>query len=309
MNTQQLYYFVTAAETLNFSKAAEKCYISQTAMSLQIKSLEQLVGVPLFNRDQHHVELTAAGKIYLEEAREILRRSEEAVHLARTAAEGISGNLSIGFLKGYGLSSLSASLSDFRQAFPGISLQLVRDNMTALFGHLEEGSCDVIFNLAPYVHELVQFEHRFISRVPMMAILSAKHPLAEEETLRYRDLEHESFIIMQPKDRSNNEAEEVLLCHQRGGFLPNIVGRETEIETMLLMIAAGLGLGMLPEYGVRWYKKDEYIRIIPLVKDDGTPETMDFEMCWAGDSKNPALRRFLRWVEDRQYYRKANRII
>ena len=90
MNTQQLYYFVTAAETLNFSKAAEKCYISQTAMSLQIKSLEQLVGVPLFNRDQHHVELTAAGKIYLEEAREILRRSDEAVYLARSAAEGTS---------------------------------------------------------------------------------------------------------------------------------------------------------------------------------------------------------------------------
>ena len=296
MNTQQLYYFITAAETLNFSRAAEKCYISQTAMSLQIKSLEQLIGVPLFIRDQHHVELTAAGKIYLDEAKEILRRSDEAVRLAQTAAEGTSGNLTVGFLKGYGLSSLSASLSEFRKAFPNISLQLLRDNMTALFSHLEEGSCDVIFNLAPYVHELVQFEHRFLSRVPMMAILSASHPLAAAETLRYRDLEHEDFIIMQPKDRSNNEAEEVLLCHQRGGFLPKISGRETEIETMLLMIASGFGLGMLPEYGVRWYMRDKHLRIIPLVKEDGTPETMDFEMCRARHPKNPALRRFLRWT-------------
>ena len=70
MNLKQMEYFVAAAEQLNFTRAAKKCFISQTAMTLQIQSLEEKIGVPLFVRDKHHVELTAAGKVYLNEARD-----------------------------------------------------------------------------------------------------------------------------------------------------------------------------------------------------------------------------------------------
>ena len=82
MNLKQLEYFVAVAELLNFTKAAKKCFISQTAMTQQIRSLEEKVGVALFLRDKHHVELTAAGKIYLNEAKAILLRAEEASKLA-----------------------------------------------------------------------------------------------------------------------------------------------------------------------------------------------------------------------------------
>ena len=75
-------YFVAAAEQLNFTRAAKKCFISQTAMTLQIRSLEEKIGVPLFVRDKHHVELTAAGKVYLNEARAVLVRAEEAANRA-----------------------------------------------------------------------------------------------------------------------------------------------------------------------------------------------------------------------------------
>ena len=98
MNLKQMEYFVAAAEQLNFTRAAKKCFISQTAMTLQIRSLEEKIGVPLFVRDKHHVELTAAGKVYLNEARAILVRAEEAAKLARTAAEGVAGELTIGFI-------------------------------------------------------------------------------------------------------------------------------------------------------------------------------------------------------------------
>ena len=99
MNLKQMEYFVAAAEQLNFTRAAKKCFISQTAMTLQIQSLEEKIGVPLFVRDKHHVELTAAGKVYLNEARAILVRAEEAAKLARTAAEGVAGELTIGFIR------------------------------------------------------------------------------------------------------------------------------------------------------------------------------------------------------------------
>ena len=83
MNLKQMEYFVAAAEQLEFYAGGEKCFISQTAMTLQIQSLEEKIGVPLFVRDKHHVELTAAGKVYLNEARRFWSRAEEAAKLAR----------------------------------------------------------------------------------------------------------------------------------------------------------------------------------------------------------------------------------
>ena len=87
MNLKQLEYFVSVAETLNFTKAAKKCFISQTAMTQQIRALEEGIGAALFIRDKHHVELTPAGRVFMNEARVILARAEEAVKLARSAAE------------------------------------------------------------------------------------------------------------------------------------------------------------------------------------------------------------------------------
>ena len=100
MNLRQLEYFVAAAETLNFTRAAQKCFITQATMTVQIKALEEQVGVALFLRDKHHVSLTPAGKVYLNEARTLLLRAEEAKKLARTAAAGISGTITIGFIRG-----------------------------------------------------------------------------------------------------------------------------------------------------------------------------------------------------------------
>ena len=145
MNLKQLEYFIAVAELLSFTKAAKKCYISQTAITLQIQSLEKRLGVSLFIRDKHHVELTAAGKVYLNEARAILIRAEEAAKLARTASEGVTGELSVGFIRGYEQSRFSETLRTFREAYPNISLHLIRDNMSALYHHLEDNSYKFIY--------------------------------------------------------------------------------------------------------------------------------------------------------------------
>ncbi len=88
MNLKQLEYFVSVAETLNFTKAAKKCFISQTAMTQQIRALEEGIGAALFIRDKHHVELTPAGRVFMNEARVILARAEEAVKLAPIGGGG-----------------------------------------------------------------------------------------------------------------------------------------------------------------------------------------------------------------------------
>lgn len=299
MNLRQLEYFVSVAENLNFTKAAKKCFISQTAITLQIKSLEETVGVPLFIRDKHHVELTPAGKVYLNEARAILARAEDAVKLARTAAEGISGNLTIGFIRGYEQSLFSETLRGFHEAYPNISIQLVRDNMSALYGRLADGECDVAFNLSPYLQTYPELNHRFLKTFPMMAVLYPGHLLASRKSLTYQDLAKEDFIIMQPKGRPNDETEEVMLCYNRGGFIPNIVSREKEVQILLLMVSAAMGIAILPEYAVRYYHNAKNLIVIPVLKEDHTWETLDFEISWLTENQNPAIERLLQWIEIR----------
>ncbi len=301
MNLKQMEYFVAAAEQLNFTRAARQCFISQTAMTLQIQSLEEKVGVPLFVRDKHHVELTAAGKVYLKEARVILIRAEEAAKLARTAAEGVYGELTIGFIRGYEQSRFSETLRSFREAYPHISIHLVRENMTTLYKLLEDGTCDVVFNLSQFTQSFEDLEHRFLKRYPMMAVLYPGHILSGENHLQYRDLAREDFIIMQPKGRSNDEAEEVLICYNRGGFIPNIILREQEVQTVLLEVSAGFGIAILPEYAVRYYRNARNLVIVPLVREDGSAEQLDLEIGWKRENKNPAIEKLLAWMKTHEY--------
>ncbi len=298
MNLKQMEYFVAVAECLNFTRAAKKCFISQTAMTLQIQSLEAKIGVPLFFRDKHHVELTAAGKVYLNEAKAILARTEEAAKLARTAAEGFSGNISIGFIRGYEQSRFSETLRGFHETYPNISIQLVRDNMSALYSLLGDGGCDVAFNLSPYFQSYPELQHRFLSRFPLMAVLYPGHPLAEKKRLQYCELAREDFIIMQPKGRPNDEAEEVMLCYNRGGFVPNIVSREKEVQTVLLAVSAGLGVAILPEYAVRYFQSAQNLVVVPMYKEDKTEEELDFEISWHRQNENPAIEKLLQWIDE-----------
>lgn len=300
MNLKQLEYFVSVAENLNFTKAAGKCYISQTAMTLQIRALEENIGVPLFIRDKHHVELTSAGQVYLEEVREILRRSSEAVRLARSAAEGSSGALCVGFIRGYEQSGFPEFIRRFHESCPNISLSFLRDNMSALYTALEDGSCDVAFNMSPYVQSAPQLRHRFLKSCPIIAVLYPGHPLAERKTLRYRDLKGEDFIIMQPEGRADEEAEEVVICFNRGGFVPRIVHREREVQTLLLMVSAALGITILPEYAVPRFGISASLAPVPLVREDGSAETLNFEVSWKRENTNPALEKLLALVKPKE---------
>ena len=297
MNLNQLEYFVAVAETLNFTRAAERCYISQTAMTQQIRSLEKSIGVPLFERDSHHVQLTAAGAAYLTEARAILTRSNEAVRIARLAGEGISGELTLGFISGFGHSDFVPILRRFRKSCPGIQTTLLRGNSSVLAEHLVNQRCDVAFTVAPFQRVDPLLKHRRLRRYPVMAVLPAGHALSAQQTVTYSDLENCPFIMMQPTDRPKDQMEESLLIYNRGGYLPEIAAIEGEPETLMLMIAAGMGVSVLPEYLTRPYSNSKELVILPVLRQDGVEETVDFEVSWLSTNTNPALERILSVME------------
>ena len=301
MNLNQLEYFVSAAENLNFTKAANQCFISQTAMTQQIKSLEKTVGVPLFVRDNHHVELTPAGKVYLKEARAILERSDEALRLARLVTDGTHGEINVGYISGFGSSDAPAVLNSFHSAYPNIKMNISRDTMSGLVDSLNRGECDVAFTVALPPDQARHVNHKYIRSYPLMAVLDAGHPLSNKASLKYSDLVDENFIIMQPSARARDEMEETVLIYKRGGFVPNIVAFEREPETILLMISLGMGIALLPEYIVRHHHKNPGLKIVPIEKNDGTSETLDFEIAWSQKNSNTVVDTLLGWIDEQIY--------
>ncbi len=298
MNLNQLEYFIMAAETLNFTKAAKKCYISQTAMTQQIKTLENTIGVPLFIRDKHHVELTRAGEIFLNEAKIIVERSQKALKLVRTNASGLEGKITIGFICGYGHGEFIDIVKEFHKMYPNIQISLIRDNMSVLFEKLEKGECDVIFTLSPYRQTFENTEHLYLNSYPLLASLYKNHPLSNRQTLKYSDLKNENFIIMQPYRRAKDEAEESMLIYDRGGFFPNIMAMEGDPETLLSMISVGLGISILPEYIVLPYYKDTHLVFLPLHQENGEAQTMEFECSWLKHNSNLMVHHFIEVVKE-----------
>lgn len=299
MNLNQLEYFVCAAHHLNFTKAAKECYISQTAMTQQIQALERTLEVQLFIRDKHHMELTTAGKVYLKEAKAILKRSDEAIRLARMASTGMDGELSVGFISGFGQSDCYELLRGFHEAFPNIKLKFLRNTMSGLMEHLQKGECDIAFTVQPHQRVYENMNRQYIRSYPLYVAMSRNNLLAERKEIECKELKDQSFIIMQPAARSRDEMEEMLWVYQRGGFLPQVVAVEKEPETIMLMAALEMGVSLLPEYIVRPYSRNEELAIVPVMKSDGTAETLNFEMVWSAENANPSVENLLEWWKEK----------
>lgn len=295
MNLNQLEYFVSAAENLNFTKAAKECFISQTAMTQQMQALEKTLGVTLFTRDKHHIELTAAGSVYLKEAKLILKRCDEAMRLARMASKGMDGEMTIGFISGFGQSDCYEMLRGFHDAFPNIKLKFLRNTMSGLMELIQRGECDVVFTVQPHQRDYENINRFYIKSYPLFVAMSQNHPLSEKKEIECKELINESFIIMQPAARSRDEMEEMLWVYEKGGFLPQVIAVEKEPETIMLMASLEMGISLLPEYIVRPYNKNDELAIIPVMKSDGTAETLNFEMVWSKDNANPSVEKMLEW--------------
>ena len=149
MELRHLRYFVAVADELHFGRAAEKLHISQPPLSMQIRALEDELGVALLNRTRRHVSLTRAGQAFLQDARQILEKTDQAVLTARRAGRGEIGELAVGFISVADYNLLPLVLREFRRRYPMVSLSLKEATTDAQLDDLREGRIDVGFLLPP----------------------------------------------------------------------------------------------------------------------------------------------------------------
>ena len=243
MELRHLRYFIAVAEELHFGRAAERLFIAQPPLSQQIQQLERELGFLLFNRTQRRVELTAAGQLFLEEARELLSGLEKAVAASRRVARGEIGWLGIGFVGTATYEFLPAVLSEFRAHYPEVELVLRELVSAKQVQALRDRRIHVGLARPAVADECVISETLY--QEPLLAALPARHPLAQRERLTLAALATEPFILF-PRHPKPSYADFLVTICEEAGFTPHVVQEAAEIHTAISLVAAGLGVTLVP---------------------------------------------------------------
>ena len=246
LDFRTLRYFVAVAEELHFTRAAERLYIAQPALSEQIRRLEEELGVSLLRRTTRKVELTAAGEEFLERARRILGEADAALEDARRAARGETGRIRISTGATAGVEQVPRVLRAFRQARPQVQLDLRQISWEDHSGGLNDGSVDAAFLWLPFEHEGLAFE--LLHEEPRVAALEATHPLAAESVLRMEQLVDEPW----PWVDTDRRALDFWTCvDYRGGAAARRGPTISSMEGILEGVRAGLCVAAIPRSHAR----------------------------------------------------------
>jgi Transcriptional regulator len=292
---RQLRYFVEVAETLSFTQAAQRLHISQPPLSQQIQALEADLGVRLLDRNRRRVALTEPGRIFLAEAKAILARAESARTVVTEAAAGFTGQLRLAYAVSISFHrALPETLLRFSHAAPGVSLHLVEMPTGAQYDALLSGQIDVGLLRAPPegVANARQLTMEVIDEEPLVLALPAGHRLAKQEVVAMADLSRERFVAP-PRSAAATLIDRLNMLANKAKFRPNIRQEAQQIPSLLSLVAAGLGVALVPaSLQAVHLDKVAFARI-----DD--PEAFWYlAVASRRDNTSPVLESFLRTVRE-----------
>jgi DNA-binding transcriptional LysR family regulator len=284
---RQLRYFVAVAEELSFTNAAGRVGIAQQSLSQQIKILERILGVRLFDRDTRGTRLTEVGKLFLPEARAVLDRTDHAVGAVRRASRGEVGELKLAFLSSTANYLLPPVLRAFRRRYPDVELTTEDVSISRLVAGVQAGWYDAGFTRPPLVEG---FATRTLIIEQVCAVLPTGHPLAGQEQLRLADLADEPWVVTErsswpPWHRKYHSD------FREAGFEPKIVQRASSVQNLLGLVAAGVGVTRLAQSAHSLRRSG--VEFVPLAGDNAQTEVV-----WLPQGTKPALQRLLEVVTE-----------
>ncbi len=289
MELRHLKYFVAVATELNFSRAAETQLVAQPALSTQIADLEREIGTPLLFRTKRVVRLTAAGVVFLEEARRILAAAEDAKARALRAASGEVGELSIGFFSAPTMQFLPDVIQRYRLAFPNVTLRMLELTPDKQLEAFKRGEIDVGFTrpLPPGTRGLCS---QLLFKERLLVVLPESHRLAAHRRLKLEQLVEQPFVLLE-RSVAPGLHDQITSACRKAGFAPHVHHSPTIMTTVLMLVAAEQGVSIVPE-GVQNLRSDRlvFIPISPKL------EPVPLLMCWSEQSTSPTLSEFRKQV-------------
>ncbi len=289
MELRHLRYFVAVASELNFTKAAGKLFVAQPALSTQIADLERELGIALLIRNTRAVQLTAAGRAFLKDAQAILAAAEGAKGRAVRVSRGEVGELAIGFFAAPAMFFLPDVIRRYRLKFPDVAIrmhELTPDKQLSAFAREE---IDIGFT-RPLPVGYANMAARVLFREHFLAVVAETHPLASRRKIQLSELAPEPFVLLK-RSVAIGLYDQIIAACQVAGFSPSVVHSPDLMATVLTMVAAEQGVGIVPE-GVRNLRSRQvaYVPVVPAL------EPIPLVMCWNEKQDSPTRDAFVQLV-------------
>lgn len=244
MDLRHLRYFVAVGEELHFRRAAERVHIAQPALSIQIKALEDYLGGTLIQRNNRRVELTEAGRHFLDQARSILRQIDDATLSTRRALRGETGFLRVAYSGNAAeTGTLARAVRAFRQRFADVEVSVIEMDPLSqldalLHGDIQAALMTTLSKTLPAGVTVMR-----LGAWPLRLVLPDNHLLADKPRIHIDDIRHQPFVVYAAHEGDDGTS----VFRHVVGFTPIVAHRVTSAVMVTALVGAGLGLGMLPE--------------------------------------------------------------
>jgi DNA-binding transcriptional LysR family regulator len=282
---RQFRYFIAVARELSFTRGAKCLHVSQPPLSRQINALEEELGVRLLNRNKHRVSLTEAGRVFLIHAQDVVERMEAAATMARQVAQGEIGSLVLGYGGVAAYTWVPAILKAFRRQYPAVKVTLdqlpLMDHMDAL----RSRRIDIGFVLMPFDDRSVSVEP--LRRDTLVVAVASDDAVARQSGVRLRQLANRDFVMF-PRTRAAAYHRLVTELCRQAGFVPRIAKETAAMESVIGLVASGLGVAIVPSMAQRIHVRD--VSFVPL---QDKAARIEFAFAWNKDNLSPVVRAFL----------------
>ncbi|MCD8217237.1 MAG: LysR family transcriptional regulator [Clostridiales bacterium] len=291
MNYNKLNYFYTVAQTLNFSKAAEHLYISQSAVSRHMKELEADFGVTLFIRTNRDLILTDAGQVLYDEIRLFFSRENELYQKVRSAAQGRVPKLNIGFMGIRPAFHIPSIINEMILQIPDFSVNLKRYNWDDILPALDYKEIDIGLRLRMGEMQDSKYNHLVLDKDYPAMVVSERHPMAGKKHAMIEDFKNDNFLMLLKKDSAIPHTYTKRLM-KNSGFSNHSYTEYDQVETILMLIHSDAGVSLLSRFAATDQFPD--LNIIDL---DGI-DPLYLELVWRKNNDNPMIPLFAEHLKE-----------
>ncbi|KGS97508.1 bacterial regulatory helix-turn-helix, lysR family protein [Burkholderia pseudomallei MSHR7498] len=269
MELRQLRYFIAVAEEMNITRAAQRLHMTQPPLSRQLQLIEDEIGLPLFERGARPLKLTDAGRVLYAQARRVLEQADELAPLTRRLAQAAE-RIVIGFVPSTLYGALPEVIRAFREAAPAVELSLIEMFTLEQLGALKGGRIDIGFGRLRFNDDRLVREVLVEER--LIAALPDGHPLAAPDaSISLADIAGQTLIVY-PSTPRPSFADQQLSALRDGGLAPAAVHEVRELQTALGLVAAQVGVSLVPESvegvrvkGVAYRRLPEPVATSPII--------------------------------------------
>ncbi len=288
MSIQRLPVFLSAAEHLNFTKAAEEHCISQTAVSQQIKLLEQDIGFPLFIREKRGVQLTPAGRAFYMQCKKLMTQYHNAVSEGKKIAAGQESDLRVGYAGAYELWTISSTMRQYTAQRPEADVQFVLGTNQTLISQLANGQLDMAV-LSGFGLELGNWlDSKVTLKDPCLLMISKEDPLAKQAEIDPADLKGYPIMFNKIQDTVSSEAQ-IASMYSHMGLSENKRVYIDDIYSLSLLVSMGMGVIVAPSSLLHW--GIEGVAFRPIKGFQNSAKTL---LVYPKQTTSPGVQEFLR---------------